>query len=264
MCEQAISPPTRVYDGTFFKSCSDASASSARAVLGLIWGYIRPKAVLDLGCGIGNWLEVARELGSDRLLGIDGEYVDRSLLRIPQDEFRIADLTERFSVESRFDLALCLEVAEHLHESSADALVSSLTSCADMVLFSAAIPGQGGNSHVNEQWPDYWSERFRVHDYEAYDCIRDRVWTNSQVAWWYAQNSILYLRRGVGRSDTFARWLGVSGTPLRRVHPGCFEYLRSDRDDWQTGRHIPRVRTATSTFLKSLTASLCHHLRIAR
>jgi hypothetical protein len=86
-------------------------------------------------------------------------------------------------------------VAEHLPESRAASFVNSLTNLGPVVLFSAAIPCQGGDGHINEQWPGYWAELFARSGFVAIDCIRSRVWDNEQVAYYYAQNMVLYVSR---------------------------------------------------------------------
>src|SRR6185437_3265527 len=96
------------------------------------------------------------------------------------------------SVGRRFDLACSLEVAEHLPRERASDFVGLLTRSAPIVLFSAAIPGQGGNHHINEQWQSYWSELFRSRSFQAFDCIRPIVYGNPAVDWWYRQNTIVY------------------------------------------------------------------------
>jgi len=104
------------------------------------------------------------------------------------------DLKEPIPVERNFDLALSLEVAEHLPAHLAPSFVDSLAALSPVVLFSAAIPGQGGTHHVNEQWPEYWAELFRERGFAVIDCIRKTVWQNDAVEWWYAQNLLLFVR----------------------------------------------------------------------
>src|SRR6266403_2824252 len=129
------------YTAEWFDSKHDGSLSSARSVLPLVFSHVRHESVVDVGCAVGAWLSVAQQLGVQRILGIDGEYVPRSKLMIT--EFIAADLTGPFAIPSKFDLAICVEVAEHLPPSSADHLVSQLTTLASVVLFSAAVPLQG-------------------------------------------------------------------------------------------------------------------------
>jgi SAM-dependent methyltransferase len=148
-------------------------------------------SVVDIGCGDGSWLFVFRKLGVEDILGLDGEYVDRNVLQIPQDRFQAVDLTKPFGLKRVFDLAISLEVAEHLPAESASSFVASLCGLAPAVLFSAAIPFQGGNHHINEQWPDKWAALFRQHGYFLVDCIRKRIWQNEAVEFWYAQSAFI-------------------------------------------------------------------------
>ena len=97
-----------------------------------------------------------------------------------------------FELERRFELALCLEVGEHLPERSAPALVESLAAAAPVVLFSAAVPGQGGTSHVNEQWPPYWERLFAEQGMRKYDVIRPLIWCDRSIESWYRQNIYIF------------------------------------------------------------------------
>jgi len=145
------------YDQKFFNEQAEGSLRSARAVVSkFVEIYGLPSSVIDVGCGIGAWLEAFGENGSARLVGVDG--IESSVF--PQSRFDIklvrADLSEPLEIDENFDVAVCLEVAEHLDKTRAESLVADLTSLAPTILFSAAIPGQGGTHHVNEQWASYW------------------------------------------------------------------------------------------------------------
>src|SRR5438046_10610902 len=95
----------------------------------------QPTSVVDLGCGIGTWLAVFAEHNVGDYVGIDGDYVDRSQLLIPPERFLSGDLSEPVELNRRFDLAVSLEVAEHLPAASARVLVASLTGLPPVVLF---------------------------------------------------------------------------------------------------------------------------------
>src|SRR5262245_20958009 len=166
------------YTDEFFDQHQEGSRRSARIIVPLIMELIGPKSVVDVGCGLGTWLSVFRHHGVERILGIDGDYVNRQRLEIAQHEFFVRDLSSPTPIDRGFDLAVSLEVAEHLPERSADSFVDFLTSLAPVVLFSAAVPCQGGTNHLNEQWPDYWAARFESRGYRTCDYIRDRIWDN--------------------------------------------------------------------------------------
>ncbi len=165
-------------------------------------------------------------------MGVDGDYVDRTLLEIPAERFVPLDLSEAFDLGRTFDLALSLEVAEHLPGDAANEFVASLVRHAPTILFSAAIPGQGGTDHLNEQWPDYWAEKFAAHGYMAVDAIRPRIWADPAIEFWYAQNAILYLREDTVSGALRRRVVDDLGA-LSLVHPrlfdACREQLRARR-----------------------------------
>lgn len=172
------------------------NSSAAEQVLPVLFSIFKPKSIIDVGCGLGNWIEVAKKMGAEDITGVDGSYVDRSLLKIDEKEFVECDLTKPFDLGRKFDLAICLEVAEHLPETSADTLVQSIVAHTDVVMFSAAIPGQGGQNHINEQWPTYWQELFQKYDYNMIDYFRPKIWNNTKIEFWYRQNMFLVVKKG--------------------------------------------------------------------
>ncbi len=173
---------------------------SAREVVPLVLDLLQPASVIDVGCGLGTWLAVFEELGVKDILGIDGSDTASEQLEIPKEKFIPADLTQPLQISRRFDLVVCLEVAEHLPGTAAEAFIGTLTSLGDTILFSAAIPGQGGQEHINEQWPEYWQEKFLKHNYKFYDLIRERIWGNDKVEWWYRQNTFLVSKKDFGQN----------------------------------------------------------------
>ena len=168
--------PSSPYDEEFYAGKNEGSYRSAMVVLPLVFAIVTPRNVVDLGCGTGTWLRAAHELGAHDYLGYDGPHVTQ--LCIPKDRFAAVDLRQPLPTDRKFDLAISCEVAEHLPATSAATLIGTLTSLSDVVLFSAAIPGQGGVHHVNEQWPAYWQALFRARNYSAYDFIRPRIWND--------------------------------------------------------------------------------------
>ncbi|MGH9515069.1 MAG: methyltransferase domain-containing protein [Terriglobales bacterium] len=201
----------KYYNPKFYRELASAQ-ESAREILPLILDIVKPGSVIDIGCGTGNWLAIAYELGVPEILGVDGSWVTGQLA-IPRGKFIEHDLSTPLKLDRRFDLALSLEVAEHLPASSARVFVQSLCDAADVVLFSAAIPGQGGRRHVNEQWPAYWAELFADLEYQCYDILRPKIWNNPCVTWHYAQNTMVFARGGSRHA------FGEPTTPLPLVHP---------------------------------------------
>jgi SAM-dependent methyltransferase len=168
---------------------------SAMEVLPILFDLLPVRSMVDVGSGVGTWLSVARELGIEDVLGVDGPYVSPELLQIPVANFHPHDLTTPLTLPRRFDVALSLEVGEHLPAAASHVYVASLTTLAPVVLFSAAIPFQPGDHHVNCQWPEYWADLFAQHGFYPVDCIRRRVWSNPRVEYWYRQNTILFANK---------------------------------------------------------------------
>jgi len=214
-----------LYGAAFDRWLADGSVRSARIVVPLVFELLQPERVVDVGCGVGGWLAEFKRLGASRVIGIDGSDIAPSLLLVGSDEFVRHDLSQPLPNEGeRFDLAIALEVAEHLPASAGDQLVKSLTRLAPAVLFSAAVPHQGGVGHVNEQWPEYWAERFKGQGFRAVDCLRDQIWANPDVEFWYAQNLLLYVSEellGANARITEAA-AQADGRPLARIHPEAY------------------------------------------
>lgn len=198
------------------------NSGAAEEVLPILFEVYKPSSILDVGCGLGNWIQVAKKMGVNDVIGVDGAYVNRSLLKINAEEFVEKNLTESFNLDRKFDLSICLEVAEHLPHSSANGLIQSLTSHADVILFSAALPGQGGQNHINEQWPKYWQKIFLNYDFEMIDFFRDKIWENQKIERWYRQNLFLVVRKG------HALALHGNNEALALIHPELFEVVNEN------------------------------------
>ncbi len=175
----------------------------------------QPKSVLDVGCGLGIWLNFIIKEGIVDCMGIDGIDIDDRAIMFSKEKFQCQDLTKPWKLQRRFDLALCLEVAEHLHADFADCLIHCLTNHADLVIFSAACPHQDGQGHINCQWPAYWQEIFNKYQYVCSDDIRPLIWDINFPEYWYKQN-IFVARRDPKSSGKEARIM-----PL--VHPDMYE-----------------------------------------
>ena len=211
------------YNQFFYDDQMDGSLSSAQVIIPILLKTLSIKSAIDVGCGVGTWLSALKTNGVSDILGMDGDYIDRATLKIPQSSFCPSDLFHPVSVDRKFDLAISLEVAEHLPETRAASFVEDLTHLADCVLFSAAIPGQYGTNHLNEQWQSYWAKIFAKNDYAHFDLFRPIVWTNRCVEVWYRQNILLYAKQ----NSTFFKILKKTIVPcsahqLDLVHPSMY------------------------------------------
>ena len=223
------------YSAEFYGATTEGSLLAARAVLPHIWRLRAFSSVIDVGCGVGTWLAVARELGATSVRGLDGPYVPENSRLIGSAEFSAVDLQSPIECGGSFDLCLCLEVAEHLSPARGEGLVRDLTRLSSIIAFSAAIPFQGGDGHVNEMWPEYWASLFATHGYHVWDGLRDQIWDRRDVKWWYRQNLLLFVAASAwdvllpGKQPSAA-------DQLTRVHPES--YL------WNIRRRLPlKLRT---------------------
>jgi len=229
------------YGRAFFAQQMDGSADSARIVVPLVMNIVPDvRSVVDVGCGAGTWLARFKEAGVPRVLGLDGgAAAKQNQLEIEPKEFRVADLERDIELDDSFDLCLCLEVAEHLREHAARVIVRNICKLSDVVLFSAAIPGQGGFHHLNERWPSYWVDQFASAGYEVLDVVRGRIWNDARVEWWYRQNLLLFASKaGLSRiAQSVVTRVDPKSMPLDVVHPACFEQFVNSRS-WKLTRPL--------------------------
>ena len=181
------------YDEMFFRYIQQGATRSAQTIVPIVVQYLKVESVLDVGCGAGAWLAEYAKQGVPLYLGVDGDYVKPCSLLIPAEDFIARDISQPFDLEKRFDLVQCLEVGEHLHSSASRTLIANLVRHSDFVLFSAAVPGQGGENHINEQPYEFWRKIFAEHGYSPYDFIRPLVRGTKGVEGWYLRNIMLYV-----------------------------------------------------------------------
>jgi hypothetical protein len=233
-------PQKQVYDRDFYQVQKSGSYRSAGIIVPLVLELLPVRSVCDVGCGVGTWLRRWREHGVEDILGIDGDYVDRDQLMIPAANFLSADLRLPVRGGRRFDLVTSMEVAEHLPQERAESFVADLTALAPVILFSAAIPGQGGTDHINERWQDYWAGLFNQAGFATFDVLRPRIWNNAAVEFWYRQNTLLFCHRDAVAAYS-ALTAAASVTSLRLVHP---DLLRMKSDSLSVRQSISALRIA--------------------
>ena len=206
---------TGMFNQQDYAKIEHRSRLSADVIMPLVLQQTKARSVVDVGCGVGTWLAACAALGITDYLGIDGHYA-AEVLQIPREHFRAADLRAPLTIGRRFDLAVSVEVAEHLPPEAASAFVQLLTSAAPVVVFSAAIPGQGGTGHLHERWQSYWAGLFAQQNYFPLDTLRPLIWDRDDVEFWYRQNILMYAHRDqLSASYT-------SPSPMDVVHPVLF------------------------------------------
>lgn len=210
------------YSKEFYRERHENTLYAANTILSILLPLTGSvNSVVDVGCGVGTWLSVVRDRGTEKVRGLDGGWVDTELLEIPRENFRKIDLggTESFHIEERFGLAISLEVAEHLPPEKAEDFVDLLVGLSPRVLFSAAIPGQGGVHHVNERWPRYWANLFSDRGYDIHDIIRPRIWNDERIPRCYRQNILFFSSR---EESAGIREPEPCPMPLDLVHPSLY------------------------------------------
>lgn len=229
------------------------STDSARAILPVLFKIAGDfKTSVDLGGGIGAWTRVLQESGLDRAVSIDAPGMDPDELLIEWDDFVACDLSREFPEVIRADLALCLENAEHLPPSQSKPLVDYLTSCAEVVLFSAAIPGQPSLYHINEQPHAYWKGLFREKGFRCFDCIRPHIVGDTTIPYWYRQNMFLFA------SEEAAKARNLADVPFEHI-PEDFELIHQKVLTSYRSNPLGKVKDIPTILWKSIAARIRKH-----
>ena len=218
----------------FVHARNTASLSGPQAALPILLANERPSSLLDVGCGNGTWLKAALDLGIADVCGVEGVKIPSDQLKVPAAMIQRKDLTIPWTLDRRFDVVICLEVAEHLAVDFAPVLIDALVKHSDRIYFSAACPGQIGQHHVNCQWPAYWQQLFNDRGYVCRDDARWRIWDLGTVEPWYRQN-MFTARRAPAEAGKEARVPAV-------IHPKMMPSVRPRMAGKAFSAHLDQIR----------------------
>lgn len=234
--------PSVYQNASYYSSRHEKTKGTAEYVLGILPDdLLEGSHVLDMGCGVGTWGLEATNRGATRISCVDGDWVDRNVLEISRDCFHPVDLCKDYPPKEEYDLAIWLENAEHLPVERGKQLIAWLSQHCDWVLFSAAIPGQGGTGHINEQWQSWWAKEFIAQQYSPYDYVRPKIWCNDKIPSYYRQNIVLYIKDDCNIDTSY--FTPVNNPKLlNRVH----------YDQWKTFIRHPGVRYSIRLLIRSL------------
>lgn len=203
-----------IYGKSFYSSRDELTSYSANKILSIIAEHIAVTSVIDFGCGVGTWLKQAEVMGATNVVGVEGPWLQDNMF-VSEGRLFKRNFDNPIDFNEIFDLAISLEVAEHVKEANADIFLDSICRCSDHVLFGAAIKGQGGNGHINEQSQSYWINKFESRGYKVCDCIRPKIWDNAKIPFWYKQNIFFF------QKDNSIKNCVVM--PADLVHPELFK-----------------------------------------
>ena len=217
-----------LYTPGFYSDQIEGSLQSAQCIVPFVLQHLPDlKSVVDFGCGTGAWLKLFSTNGVKRIKGLDGGALDPDQYLIAPSDRHSVDLSQPIALDENFDLAISLEVAEHIDEDKANVFIGNMCAASRTILFGAAIPGQGGHHHVNERWASYWHDKFQQRGYRAFDVIRPFFWNDDRITWWYRQNMLIYVHRDLtGRLKTMEKLQKSTPPILDIIHPACFTPLQ--------------------------------------
>ncbi len=215
-----------VYDQSWHLRFGSESSAAAAKILAYVVDTFSPESLIDFGAGAGHWVKIAVNLGIKDCTAVDGPWTDPSLIVIDKSLFHYHDLSRPICFHRRYDLALSLEAAQYLDEDGCINLINTLVQHADTILFSSAVPYQGGNN-VTERWQSHWAQLFEDRGYQPVDLIRPRFWNDSEIPYYYRQNTILYVKEIGSELERLESQLasGKKAWVLDMIHPEKWETL---------------------------------------
>jgi SAM-dependent methyltransferase len=237
-----------LYGSDFHSSRHIETKYAADRILSILYQeFPELNRVIDVGCGIGTFLHAAKAHGATQIKGVDGDWVNRTELVISASDFQSVDLNQPPLLDETYDLVISLEVAEHLPKERAERFIKWLCNLAPVILFSAAIPGQGGVGHQNEAWQSYWVNLFEKQGFKPLDIIRPEIWDDQNIYFWYRQNVLVFSKNS--QSDSMKN----TNNPIDIVHPELYLSKFLPKSLSLSARWVRRIKRFIWVQLNSVT-----------
>jgi predicted RNA methylase len=193
----------------------------------------QPKRIIDFGCGTG---DLARAFASRgvTVVAIDGystpDFSAYSNIHFTKVDLNNVAATQKFlkQFEAKFDLAISIEVAEHLNPDVSSSFIEWMTSMADVIVFSAAVPSQDGDGHINCRSRSDWYQFIKQHEYVIADTLRQHFTLNPRLGLWHKFNIVDYVQK----DSVFAKKINLAELADRLIAAEtfaasqCFHYVK--------------------------------------
>jgi len=197
----------QIYGRSFYQARHANTRYAAEHILSLVLERLPPvSSAVDVGCGVGTWVPCLISRGVSDVQGIEG----RVSVLVPAHNAAptVATAVRSMLTQSWTNLEIVV-----IDDGSTDAT-------ADIVIFSAAVPFQGGKHHVNEQWPEYWVQLFARQTYRCFDWIRPLIWNDQEIPVWYRQNILIFVAER--RISDLRPMVSMPPMPLAVIHPEIY------------------------------------------
>lgn len=216
-----------MYDESYYRKHEKGSYNSAITILEYILSFYKFNSLIDLGCGMGTWCKAASDLGVENILGLDQHVYEQQYMLISDKNYIRFNLKNKLNGYGPFDIAISVEVAEHIDNTYVDSFIRNVCSQSNVVLFSAALPFQGGTGHINEKRCSFWKQKFNKYGYEIIDCIRPHFWDDQNIEIWYRNNCVLFVKNHM--YSEFVTKIPKDMPPLDIIHPEMLERILRKR-----------------------------------